>query len=73
MFRQKIRRQISVYLKLLAEFRFGHNEGSFLLLNGQKHLRSVADDFVSNKQKELRESIKNSKGINIIKLSSKYL
>ena len=29
----------------MAEFSFGLTEGSFLQLNGQKHLRSVADDF----------------------------
>ena len=35
----------------VAEFTFGLTEGSFLQLNGQKHLRSVAEDLVSNKQK----------------------
>ena len=35
----------------MADFSFGFTEGSFLLLNGQKHLRSVAEDLVSNKQK----------------------
>ena len=35
----------------MAEFRFGLNEGSFLQLNGQKHLRSVAENLISNKQK----------------------
>ena len=35
----------------MANFSFGFTEGSFLLLNGEKHLRSVAEDLVSNKQK----------------------
>ena len=33
-----------------ADFSFGFTEGNSLLLNGQKHLRSVADDLISNKQ-----------------------
>ena len=36
--------------KPMADFSFGFTEGSFLLLNGQKHLRSVAEDLISNKQ-----------------------
>ena len=35
----------------MADFSFGFAEGSFLLLNGKKHLRSVPEDLVSNKQK----------------------
>ena len=35
----------------MAEFSFGLTEGNFLKLNGQKHLRSVAEDLISNKQK----------------------
>ena len=54
----------------MADFSFGFTEGSFLLLNGQKHLRSVAKDLINNKQKELNEFIKNGEGTNIIKLSS---
>ena len=59
-FMHKIRRQMSVYFENkqsvtqsspMADFSFGFTEGSFLLLNGQKHLRSVAEDLVSNKQK----------------------
>ena len=38
----------------MADFSFGFNEGSFLLLNGQKHLRSVAVDFISNKQERTK-------------------
>ena len=38
----------------MAGFRFGFTEGSFLLLNGQKHLRSVAEDLTSNKQKRTK-------------------
>ena len=56
----------------MADFSFGFTEGSYLLLNGQKHLRSVADDLISNKQKELNEYIKNGEGMDIIKLSSQY-
>ena len=36
----------------MADFSFGLTEGSFLLLNGQKHLRSVAEDLINNKQKK---------------------
>ena len=46
----------------LAEFSFGLTEGSFLQLNGQKSLRSVAEDLISDKQKEQNEFIKNSEG-----------
>ena len=35
----------------MAEFSFGFTEGSFLQLNGQKHLRSVVEDSISDKQK----------------------
>ena len=38
----------------MADFSFGFTEGSFLLLNGQKHLRSVAEDLTSNKQKRTK-------------------
>ena len=34
----------------VAEFSFGFTEGSFLQLSGQKHLRSVEEDLISNKQ-----------------------
>ena len=56
----------------MADISFGFTEGNFLLLNGQKHLRSVAEDLISNKQKELNEFIKNGEGTDIIKLSSQY-
>ena len=56
----------------MADFSFGFTEGSFLLLNGQKHLRSVPEDLTSNKQKELNEFIKSGEGTDIIKLSSQY-
>ena len=36
----------------MADFSFGFAEGSFLLLNGQKHLRSVLEHLISNKQKK---------------------
>ena len=35
----------------MADFNFGFTDGSFLLLNGQKNLRSVAEDLISNEQK----------------------
>ena len=35
----------------MAELSFGFTEGSFLQLNGQKHLQSVAEDLISDKQK----------------------
>ena len=56
----------------MADFSFGIIEGSFLLLNGQKHLRSVAEYLVSNKQKDLKEFIKNDERTDIMKLSSQY-
>ena len=34
----------------MADFSVGFTEGSFLLSNGQKHLKSVAEDLISNKQ-----------------------
>ena len=34
----------------MGDFSFGFTEGSFLLLKSQKHLRSVAEDLISNKQ-----------------------
>ena len=59
-FRHEIKRQISVYFETqqnvihstpMADLSFGLNEGSFLLLNGQERLKSVAEDLISNKQK----------------------
>ena len=38
----------------MAEFSFGFSEDSFLQLNDQKHLRSVAEDLISNKQKRIK-------------------
>ena len=49
----------------MADFSFGFTEDSFLLSNGQKHLRSVAEDLRSNKQKELNEFIKNGEETDI--------
>ena len=42
----------------MADFSFGFTEGSFLLLNGQKQLRSVAEDLISNKQKRIKQIYK---------------
>ena len=56
----------------MADFSFGFTEGSFLLLNGQKYLRSVAEDLISNKQKTNKQFMKNGEGTDIIKLSSQY-
>ena len=56
----------------IAEFSFGFTEGTFLQLNGQKHLRSVAEDLIRHKQQKLNEFIKNGEGMDIIKLSSQY-
>ena len=51
----------------MAEFSFGFTEGSFLQLNGQKHLRPVVENLVSNRQKRtFSEFIKNDEGKNII-------
>ena len=38
----------------MADFSFGFTEGSFLLLKVHKHLRSVAEDLTSNKQKRTK-------------------
>ena len=46
----------------MAEFIFGFTEGGFLQLKGQKHLKSAAEDLISNMQKELNEFIKNDEG-----------
>ena len=71
-FKHEIRRQMSVYFETqqtvlqstpMADFSFGFAEVSSLLLNGQKHLRSVPEDLISNKQKRTEL---------VIKLSSQY-
>ena len=46
--------------------------GSFLLLNGQKHLISVAEDLTNNKQKENERIYQKRQGTGIIKLSNQY-
>ena len=56
----------------MADLSFGFTEGSFLLLNGQKHLRSVQKTWQVTSKKELNEFIKNGEGTEIIKLSSQY-
>ena len=38
----------------MADFNFGFTDGSFLLLNGQKRLKSVAEDLISNMQKRTK-------------------
>ena len=38
----------------MADFSFGFTEGNFTLLKGQNHLRSVAEDLISNKQKRTK-------------------
>ena len=43
----------------MADFSFGFTEGSFLLLNGQKDLRPVAEELIICK-KELNEFINQS-------------
>ena len=53
----------------MTESSFSFTEGSFLQLNGQKHLRSVAEDLISNKQKRTK---RNGEGTEIIELSSQY-
>ena len=52
----------------MADFSFAFTEGSFLLLKGPKHLRSVAEDLINNKKKEQNEFIKNGQGTGIINL-----
>ena len=38
----------------MGDFSVSFTEGSFQLLDGQKHLRSVAEDLTSNKQKRTK-------------------
>ena len=38
----------------MGDFSFGFTEGSFLLLNSQKHLRSVVEDLTSDKQESTK-------------------
>ena len=38
----------------ITDFSFGFTESSFLLLNGQTHLMSLAEDLTSNKQKRTK-------------------
>ena len=52
----------------MAEFSFGFTEGSFLHLDGQKHLKSIAEDLINNKRRRANEFIKNREGTDIIKL-----
>ena len=52
----------------MADFSFVLTDGSFLQLNGQNHLRLVAEDLITNNNKELNEFIKNGEGTDIIKL-----
>ena len=47
---QYILKQVVIQSTSMAELSFGFTEGSLLQLNGQKHLRSVAADLISNKQ-----------------------
>ena len=56
----------------MADFSFGFTEGSFLLLNGQKHLRSVAEELVSNKQKRTKRIYRKGESTDTIKPSSQY-
>ena len=53
--------QTSIQSTSMADFSFGFTEDSFLLLNYQKHLMSVAENLTSRKQQELNEFIKNAK------------
>ena len=56
----------------MADFGFVFTEGSFLLLKGQKHLRSVAEDLISNKQQTAKRIYQKRRSMDIIKLSSEY-
>ena len=56
----------------MGDLSFGFTEGSFMLLNGQKHLRSVAEDLIVIRKKELNGFIKNGEGTDILKLSGQY-
>ena len=56
----------------MADFSFGFTEGSFLLLNGRKHLMAIAEDLTNNMKKKPNEFIKNGEGTDIMKLSSQY-
>ena len=56
----------------MAELSIGFTEGSFLQLNGQKHMKLVTEDLIRIKQKKLNEFIQNSEGTDIIELTSQY-
>ena len=51
----------------MADFSYGFTEDSFLLLNGQKHLRSVAEDLISNRQTRTERIYKKRRRHDIIK------
>ena len=51
----------------MAEFSFGFSEDCLLQLNGQKQLRSVAEELIISR-KELNEFIQKGEGTDIIKL-----
>ena len=38
----------------MDDFSFWFTEGSFLLLNSQEHLKSIAEDLINNKQKRTK-------------------
>ena len=44
--------QTAIQSKPMADFSFGFTEGSFLLLNRKKHLKSVAEDLIISKKNQ---------------------
>ena len=57
----------------MVEFSFGTAEGSFLLLNGQKHLRSVAENLTNNKQKRTQRIYQKRRRYEIFRRHGKML
>ena len=56
----------------MTDVSFSFTEGSFLLLNGQEHLRSVAKDLTSNKQRRTKRICQKRQRPRHYKLSSQY-
>ena len=50
----------------------GFTEGNLLLFNGQKYLRSVTEDLISNKQKTTKRTYLNGEGTDNTNVSGQY-
>ena len=58
----------------MADFSLGFTGGTFLLLNGRKHLISVAEDLTSDKQKSMVvEMVQNSTFQNFLHIQHSFI